>query len=307
MSTTTVRPRRRVAAAIVALATTLALVVLWASPAAAHVSASGSDGLNGATEVTFSFSHGCAGSPTTGLRIQLPAGTTNVDPQDHEGFNSKATNAELSWSGGSIPDNQEAEFTATMILQGTVGETVFFPTIQSCVNGQEDWIEDTPDPEADNAAPRIQLPVDGPTTTTTTEATTTTTTTEPSTTTTTAATTTTTAATTTSTTRAGTTIPVSTTSDPTTPWLWIVLIIVAAVGAAIVGVLLYQRSQADKNDADGNPPTGGTPPVDPGPPPTSPPGSGPAPWTGSTPGAGPVPPAGDAPTEAYRPGDPGRS
>ena len=44
-----------------------------------------------------------------------------------------------------------------MRIVGTAGDTIFLPTIQGCAVGENDWIEKTDDPEADNAAPRFTL------------------------------------------------------------------------------------------------------------------------------------------------------
>ena len=130
--------------------------VLLALPAAAgaHVEA-GSETVGGPTTVECSFHHGCDGAPTTGLRIQLPAGAADVEPQDPDGWSSTVGSGELTWTGGSVPDAQEATFVATMTLADAEGSTVFLPTIQQCGPAQEDWIDRSDDPGATNAAPRI--------------------------------------------------------------------------------------------------------------------------------------------------------
>lgn len=130
--------------------------VLLALPAAAgaHVEATG-ETAGGTTTVEFSFHHGCDGAPTTGLRIQLPEGATDVEPQDPEGWTSTVSGGELAWTGGSVPDHDEATFVATMTLVDPEGTTVFLPTIQQCGSAQEDWIDRSDDAGAANAAPRI--------------------------------------------------------------------------------------------------------------------------------------------------------
>jgi hypothetical protein len=80
-----------------------------------------------------------------------------VKAQDPAGFTSAVTAETLTWSGGSVPSTDTGTFVADMRIVGSTGDTVFLPTIQGCVEGQEDWIEKTEDPEADNAAPRITL------------------------------------------------------------------------------------------------------------------------------------------------------
>lgn len=134
---------------------------LWAvvlvAPAAAHVNASGAPAGGGATTVTFSFTHGCEQSPTTSLRIQLPANASAVTPQDPPGWTSRVADGELVWTGGSIPSGAPGLFTAAMTIAGAAGDVVYFPTIQGCPDGEEPWIDKTPDAGADQAAPRITL------------------------------------------------------------------------------------------------------------------------------------------------------
>jgi uncharacterized protein YcnI len=153
-STTTLR-RGAFGAALAA-----GLVVAVAAPAFAHVEAEGST-KDGVTTVEFSFTHGCGESPTKELRIQLPAGTTAVEPEDPTGWTSKVTDTELTWTGGPAANGTKTSFEAAMKLTGSEGETVFFPTIQSCTEGTEDWIEKDADPEGEHAAPRIVLGATG--------------------------------------------------------------------------------------------------------------------------------------------------
>jgi uncharacterized protein YcnI len=148
---------RRALGLPIAAAAGSALLVTLATPAWAHVEAAGKTEAGGITTVTFTFAHGCAASPTTGLKVQLPDGTTAVTPQNPAGWTSTATATELTWSGGSIPDSTPGEFVASMRIVGTKGDTVFLPTVQLCQTGQEDWIEKTAEAEAEHAAPRIVL------------------------------------------------------------------------------------------------------------------------------------------------------
>jgi len=145
--------RLTVAATIAGIA-----VLGLAAPALAHVEADGEQEAGGDTTVTFSFTHGCAGSPTTSLKIQLPANASEVKATEAmPGFTANVIAAELDWTGGSVPDTTEGKFVATMKLTGTSGETVFFPTVQGCATGEETWIEKTEDAEAEHAAPRVTL------------------------------------------------------------------------------------------------------------------------------------------------------
>lgn len=139
------------AAAAIGFATTLA------SPASAHVEAQGETAADGLTTVTFSFSHGCNGSPTNSLKVELPPTTNEVKPENPPSWSSTVDRSQLTWIGGPITDHDPGAFTATMRLVGSKGETVYLPTVQGCEQGEDPWIELTPDAEAENAAPRIVL------------------------------------------------------------------------------------------------------------------------------------------------------
>ena len=74
-----VRPRPRVAAA--ALFGAVALVGVSVLPAQAHVTVSSAGATPGAyTVLTFSVPHGCDGSATTKVAIQIPDGINAVTP-----------------------------------------------------------------------------------------------------------------------------------------------------------------------------------------------------------------------------------
>ena len=148
------RPLRRV------LLLASALVALTSVPALAHVEVGDSSVTpDGTASVTFSFHHGCAGQPTTSLRIQIPEGVTDVVPQPVEGWQSAVTSTEVSWTGGSIPDGDEGTFVATMRVSGEAGTTIWFPIVQGCPTAEEAWIETAEPgaPEPENAAPSIVL------------------------------------------------------------------------------------------------------------------------------------------------------
>lgn len=132
------------------------------APAWAHVNAGSTSTGDGLTVVRFSFTHGCGESPTTSLRVQIPANASDVTADENPGWTSSVTSTEIRWTGGTAPDGTKTTFSATMKLAGQGGETVFFPTLQGCVEGENTWIAKSDDPEADDAAPRITLDVTTP-------------------------------------------------------------------------------------------------------------------------------------------------
>jgi uncharacterized protein YcnI len=155
---TTTNPIARLVAGACAMVAVLAV----ATPAFAHVEAEGEAGAGaGVTTVTFSFDHGCGESPTTSLRIQLPDNADDVVTEDRAGWTADVTANEIQWVGTAVPNGEQAEFVTNMKLTGAKGDVVFFPTIQGCVVGENSWIDKSEDPEAENAAPRITIGVEG--------------------------------------------------------------------------------------------------------------------------------------------------
>ena len=143
--------------AFVAAVVGIGLAVFTAS-AGAHVTGSDEPVTSGgSTPVTFAFDHGCNGEPTTYLRVQLPAGAIDVEPQNPPGWTSTVTADEVRWDGGSIPDQQKATFVAVMTITQPEGAVVIFPTIQGCPTRESTWIEiaDPTNPDPRYPAPQI--------------------------------------------------------------------------------------------------------------------------------------------------------
>lgn len=245
---------------IVAAASAALLTLSVASPAFAHVDAEG-EVSGDELVVTFSFEHGCAGSPTTSLKVQLPAETTVAGTDQPTGWTVTTTGEQIDWAGGSIPDGETGTFTATLSLDAPAGTTIFFPTIQGCASGENAWIDKSEDPEAEKAAPRITLTEAVSSSPSTTEATTGTT--RPATPGTTAAPATTRAPA--ATTPGTTTAATSSTSSDSSP-LGLILGIIAAVivvgGAAVIALRLRDAKAADAaagaTGGDGDGPAGGS-------------------------------------------------
>ncbi|MET0489509.1 MAG: DUF1775 domain-containing protein [Acidimicrobiales bacterium] len=66
----------------------------------------------------------------------------------------------VTWEGGPLPHDQFMEFGLSVQMPDTPGETVLFPTIQTCESGDEvSWIEATPEggEEPEHPAPAIAL------------------------------------------------------------------------------------------------------------------------------------------------------
>lgn len=144
-----------------AIAGTLAAACLIAAPALAHVglavngtAAPGSTNLFG-----FGPGHGCGTSPTTAMRIQIPAGIENVKPVAKPGWDIEiVTNAdggvtEIHFTGGNLPNEWYDQFwiRARINAEVAVETHIYFPIVQECVEGVNNWIaipvEGQPEPE----------------------------------------------------------------------------------------------------------------------------------------------------------------
>ncbi|OJX65512.1 MAG: hypothetical protein BGO95_10645 [Micrococcales bacterium 73-13] len=146
-----------------ALVGAVALTLGGALAASAHVGLSGSSDEAGASSLlTFSFSHGCDGSPTTGLTIQIPEGINSVTPQidalwdvekvteqlqtpiqDAHGNEITERVAQVVYTAKTpFADGYRGEATLSLTLpEDAAGSSLAFPTIQSCEVGENAWVQ----------------------------------------------------------------------------------------------------------------------------------------------------------------------
>jgi uncharacterized protein YcnI len=139
-----------------------AVVLGLATPASAHVTVTASSTAAGAfTVLTLSVPHGCDGSATTELAIQIPEGIDEVTPTrnplwevdkqlerldppvtDEEGNEITERVATVTYTAKSpLPDGYRDAFELAMQLPDAEGTTLVFPTIQTCEKGEAAWIE----------------------------------------------------------------------------------------------------------------------------------------------------------------------
>ncbi len=105
--------------------------------------------------------HGCKGSPTTAIRVRLPAGVIAVKPMPKPGWTLDVVSgkypkpytlrgaqvtegvSEISWSGGKLLDAHYDEFVFASFVAGELeaGHTIYFPVVQQCEQGVHRWIE----------------------------------------------------------------------------------------------------------------------------------------------------------------------
>ena len=163
-------------------AATAAVALSLAAPASAHVTATPSTAAAGAfTVVTFSVGHGCEGSPTTRIEIQVPESVLSVTPSRNPFYDVEKTiekldepvadahGNEVTERTGSIvytastplPDGQRDAFELSFQVPDAEGETLSFPTIQTCRKGETGWTEVAADgqdaEELENPAPSFLI------------------------------------------------------------------------------------------------------------------------------------------------------
>lgn len=149
----------------------VALPLLAASPASAHIDPDPTEAQAGSTlSIAFTVEHGCDGSPTTQLDMRLPDGVTGASPDEIEGWEGSIEDNVVTFVGGSLPDDVEGTFSVTMTLPPTPDTTIHFPFVQRCEEGEIRWIgiPSEPGDELDEPAPALLLtgPAVPPTTTT---------------------------------------------------------------------------------------------------------------------------------------------
>jgi uncharacterized protein YcnI len=140
----------------------VALLALAISPAGAHVSLETKQAAVGASyKAVFAVPHGCVGSPTVKIRVQIPEGVIAVKPMPKAGWsvdvvegtyaseydfhgNKVSSGAkEVVWSGGKLPDHNYDEFMISTFLTDGLkpNSTLYFPVVQECEKGVSRWIE----------------------------------------------------------------------------------------------------------------------------------------------------------------------
>jgi uncharacterized protein YcnI len=153
-----------------------------AGPASAHVTITPSDTAAGAyTVLTVSNGHGCEGSPTTEVTIQMPEQINAVTPTRNPLYDVEKTMVQLDepvtdahgneitervgtvvyTARTALPDGYRDAFELLLQLPETPGETLVFPVIQTCQQGESAWVEvpaEGQDPEElERPAPTVTI------------------------------------------------------------------------------------------------------------------------------------------------------
>lgn len=132
-----------------------------ATVAHAHITLEGKEAPAASTyKAVLRVGHGCEGSPTEVIRVQIPEGVIAVKPmpkagweletvvdkydEPYEYYESTLTEGvkEIRWSGNSLPDAWYEEFVFRGHLPDeAAGTVIYFPVVQECEEGAHRWIE----------------------------------------------------------------------------------------------------------------------------------------------------------------------
>ncbi len=157
---------KKIAYAAFAAALTLAV------PATAHMglAVNGAGAPNTTSLFGFGPGHGCGTSPTTAVRIQIPAGIENVKPVAKSGWNIEIITGadgavtEIHFTGGNLPNEWYDQFWIRARINADVApETrIYFPIVQECVEGANNWIEIPVEGQPEPAEPAPGFTVNAP-------------------------------------------------------------------------------------------------------------------------------------------------
>lgn len=140
-----------------------AILLTVATAASAHVVLEDQAALAGSSyRATFRVGHGCDGSPTTAIRVVLPAGVRGAKPMpkagwtlavrrevlaqpyDSHGKTVRDDVVEISWTASApehaLPDAWYDEFVLRATLPAQAGP-LWFRVLQTCAGSQLDWTD----------------------------------------------------------------------------------------------------------------------------------------------------------------------
>lgn len=166
---------------LVTAAVTAVTLAVGAAAASAHVGVDKEEIVAGeSTVLTFGVGHGCAGSPTTSMRFQVPASVLNAQPLVKPGWDISVEREQLetpvesshgdpqtdrvavvtftATEGNELPNEFRDTFSLSLRAPETEGE-LFFKVVQGCETGENAWIEewDGTGEEPDHPAPSVKV------------------------------------------------------------------------------------------------------------------------------------------------------
>jgi len=140
----------------------IVFAALAAPPVSAHITLENRQAaIDAPYKAVFAVPHGCAGSATIGIRVQIPEGVIAVEPvakpgwkvevvkgkysgeYDYRGAKLSEGAREVVWSGGRLADHAHDQFVMDTFLTTALkpNSTLYFPVVQECEKGVSRWIE----------------------------------------------------------------------------------------------------------------------------------------------------------------------
>lgn len=165
---------------LIPLVGALLLTAVTAGPAHAHVGTSSDEApAGGSLDLGLTIGHGCDGSPTRQILVQIPEGVNSASAYFKPGWTVDVQTEELdppiegahgdtidertdtitftATAGNELPNNLRDTFTVRFTAPDEAGERLFFKTVQRCIVGENAWIEefDGEGEEPDSPAPAV--------------------------------------------------------------------------------------------------------------------------------------------------------
>jgi len=140
----------------------LSMAMLIPGAVSAHVGLEKPEATLGAPyKAVFKVPHGCNGSPTSSITIEIPEGVIGVKPMPKPGWTLATERGayrneyafyhgrkvsegvrKVTWTGGPLLDEHYDEFVLSSFIAGELAAgTVSFPVIQGCEKGELKWVE----------------------------------------------------------------------------------------------------------------------------------------------------------------------
>ncbi|TYL54122.1 YcnI family protein [Agromyces mariniharenae] len=144
-----------------------AVLALAAVPlaASAHVTVTPSGTAAGSyTVLTFAYSHGCEGSPTTAIAIDIPESIASVSPTLNPNYtiekvaDGDRTSQVVYTAITPVPEGYRDTIELSLQLpEDAAGETLAFPVLQTCEVGETNWnqVAEEGEEEPESPAPVI--------------------------------------------------------------------------------------------------------------------------------------------------------
>ncbi|MFF2371784.1 YcnI family protein [Agromyces sp. NPDC058110] len=163
----TIRTARTVAVTSTALAAGALLALGAPLAASAHVTVTPTDTAAGSYSVlTFSVGHGCDGSPTTSLTVDIPDEIESVTPTVNPNWtiekvaDGERTSQVVYTAITPLADGYRDTIALQMPLpEDAAGTTLVFPVLQTCETGETDWSEPMVEGEAEPEHPAPSITV----------------------------------------------------------------------------------------------------------------------------------------------------